>query len=153
MGKMSRNKGKRGEREAAKILSKMLGMEIRRGVQYKGSGDSPDVSGLSAIGLHPEVKRDESTISSRLQKELNTYHAVKCVYKESAYIIFQVGTKPKTNLHQTQGTKTLAIAMNQAISDSDGLLPFVMSRRNRQKWYFIVRECDLNEFVKKIGGP
>ena len=56
MGKMSRDKGKTGERELAKIL-RSYGFEARRGVQYKGGADSPDVVGLD--GVHIEVKRCE----------------------------------------------------------------------------------------------
>ena len=56
MGKMSREKGKRGEREVARIL-KENGYDARRGVQYKGGQDSPDVIGLR--GVHIEVKRTE----------------------------------------------------------------------------------------------
>lgn len=53
----SREKGKRGEREVASILSQ-YGYDARRGVQYKGSPDSPDVIGLPHI--HIEVKRTEA---------------------------------------------------------------------------------------------
>lgn len=56
MGKMSRDKGKRGERELASKLRE-YGYEARRGVQYKGGEDSPDVIGLPLI--HIECKRTE----------------------------------------------------------------------------------------------
>ena len=56
MGKMSRNKGKTGEREIASILRE-YGYDARRGVQYHGGADSPDVVGLP--GIHIEVKRTE----------------------------------------------------------------------------------------------
>ena len=58
-GRMSRNKGKAGEREAAKELSKVLGCEARRGVQYHGGPDAPDVV-TDIEGLHIEVKRTET---------------------------------------------------------------------------------------------
>lgn len=70
MGKKSRDKGKRGEREAAKLLSNLLGVEAKRGIQFQGSPESPDVSGLEDMGLHPEVKRDESTVSKAMYKAL-----------------------------------------------------------------------------------
>ena len=57
MGKPSRDKGKRGEREAAKALAELLGIDVRRGVQYQGGPDSPDVVGIP--GIHIEVKRTE----------------------------------------------------------------------------------------------
>lgn len=53
MGKMSREKGKRGEREIAAILRER-GYDAHRGQQYHGGGDSPDVVGLP--GVHIEVK-------------------------------------------------------------------------------------------------
>lgn len=51
-------KGKRGEREAAAEVSRVFGVEARRGVQFHGSPDSPDIRhGLA--GVHFEVKRTE----------------------------------------------------------------------------------------------
>ena len=52
----SRAKGKRGELEFAALLRK-YGFEARRGVQYSGGPDSPDVVGVP--GVHVEVKRVE----------------------------------------------------------------------------------------------
>lgn len=49
-------KGKTGERELAKILSE-YGYDCRRGQQYKGGSNSPDVIGLP--GVHIECKRVE----------------------------------------------------------------------------------------------
>ena len=57
MGGMSRTKGKVGEREVAALL-KSHGIEARRGQQYAGGGDSPDVV-HSLTGIHIEVKRTE----------------------------------------------------------------------------------------------
>lgn len=56
MSKMSRDKGKRGEREFAAYLREH-GYAAKRGVQYHGGPDSPDVIGLP--GVHIEVKRTE----------------------------------------------------------------------------------------------
>ena len=50
-------KGKKGEREWANVLKEHGYKEARRGQQYKGGGDSPDVVGLP--GIHQEVKRVE----------------------------------------------------------------------------------------------
>ena len=53
-GRHSRNKGKRGEREVAKIFQK-AGFHARRSVQYNGRpGTAADVVGIP--GLHIEVK-------------------------------------------------------------------------------------------------
>lgn len=56
MGKASRDKGKRGEREVASLL-RSYGYDAHRGVQYQGGKDSPDVIGLPKV--HIEVKRTE----------------------------------------------------------------------------------------------
>jgi len=58
MGRMSRNKGKVGERELAQELSRVLGVTARRGVQYSGGPDSPDVV-TDIPNLHIECKRTE----------------------------------------------------------------------------------------------
>lgn len=52
----SRRKGAEGERELAKELA-TYGFDCRRGQQFKGGGDSPDVVGLP--GVHIECKRVE----------------------------------------------------------------------------------------------
>ena len=53
---MSREKGKRGERQVA-ALFREYGFDAHRGQQYHGGPDSPDVVGVP--GLHIEVKRTE----------------------------------------------------------------------------------------------
>jgi len=53
----SRAKGARGEREWAQWLRDNLGIDARRGQQFAGGTDSPDVIGLN--GTHAEVKRVE----------------------------------------------------------------------------------------------
>lgn len=60
----SRRKGKDGELEWARFL-RGHGYDAHRGQQYKGGGDSPDVTGLP--GIHQEVKR---TNSFRLYKAM-----------------------------------------------------------------------------------
>lgn len=57
MGMMSKRKGRNGEREVAELL-RQAGYPARRGVQYAGGPDSPDVIGLE--GVHLEVKRTET---------------------------------------------------------------------------------------------
>lgn len=58
MGHFSRNKGKVGERELARELSRVLGVSARRGVQFCGGPDSPDVV-TDIPGVHIECKRTE----------------------------------------------------------------------------------------------
>lgn len=61
----SRQKGKRGELELAKILRE-FGYEARRGQQYSGANGDADVMGLP--GIHIESKRVEN---------LNIYAAIE----------------------------------------------------------------------------
>ena len=63
----SRRKGCRGELELAHKLEDLLGIEARRGQQFSGGDDSPDVV-HSIDGLHIECKRVE---------KLNIHNAVK----------------------------------------------------------------------------
>lgn len=66
-GMRSKNKGKRGEREAAAEISRLFSVEARRGVQYQGGPGSPDVV-AKLPGVHIEVKRTET---------LSIYQAIK----------------------------------------------------------------------------
>lgn len=54
----SRQKGVAAERELAKLLAEVLGCEARRGQQFSGGTDSPDVV-TDIPGIHWEVKRTE----------------------------------------------------------------------------------------------
>lgn len=56
MGKMQREKGKRGERELAHLL-KTYGFDCQRGQQYCGIKGNADVIGLP--GIYIECKRTE----------------------------------------------------------------------------------------------
>ena len=55
MGRSQRQKGKRGERAAAKAVSAALRVNARRGVQFKGGADSADIE-VEIPGVHWEVK-------------------------------------------------------------------------------------------------
>jgi hypothetical protein len=56
----SRAKGKRGEREAASFLTGE-GFPARRGCQFAGSPDSPDILCPALSRIHVEVKRTQRT--------------------------------------------------------------------------------------------
>lgn len=56
----SREKGKRGEREAAAFLS-AHGFAARRGQQFSGSPESPDVACPQLADVHFEVKFTQRT--------------------------------------------------------------------------------------------
>lgn len=56
----SKQKGKRGELEFAHYLADKGYVGARRGQQFKGGGDSPDVVCEALPYLHFEVKRTEA---------------------------------------------------------------------------------------------
>lgn len=69
MGRMSRNKGKVGEREIAHILQER-GYDAHRGQQFCGANGDADVVGLP--GVHIEVKRTESlSLYAALEQSTN----------------------------------------------------------------------------------
>ena len=68
----SKAKGGRGEREWAEFCREHGFTEARRGVQFKGGYDSPDVTGLP--GIHQEIKRVE---------KLNIHEAMKQSIRDS----------------------------------------------------------------------
>jgi len=59
MGRLSRNKGARGEREAAAEIARLFRVEACRGCQHQGAHFAPDIR-TSIAGVHFEVKRAES---------------------------------------------------------------------------------------------
>lgn len=85
----SRDKGKRGELEFAHFLKDNHGIDARRGQQFSGGNESPDVVGVP--GLHLEVKRVES---------LNIHAAVAQATKDAAGLPWAVA-------HRRNGGKWL----------------------------------------------
>lgn len=75
MGRSERDKGKRGELELAKLWSKLFG-SARRGRQYSGSPDSPDV--IAHPDLHLEVKRTERGNPYRWMDQASADAGEKC---------------------------------------------------------------------------
>lgn len=67
MGRAQRDKGKRGEREAAALLHNLFGIDARRSSQVVGTKDSPDLL-HSVKGLHIEVK---------FREKLSVYAAIE----------------------------------------------------------------------------
>ncbi len=80
----SNSKGKCGEREVAELI-RSYGFEARRGQQFSGGNESPDV--VSDLPLHIEVKRVEA---------FSLYSAVeqcKTDCKSTQYVIFHRKSK------------------------------------------------------------
>ena len=104
-------KGKAGEREAAALL-KEYGFEARRGQQFSGGGDSPDVV-HNIPGVHIEVKRTET---------LSLYKAMEQAREDCA-------DKVPVVLHRRNGKEWLAIIpakellqLYRCIDDERGLV-------------------------------
>lgn len=96
----SRDKGKRGELEAAKAWEKHLGLTARRGQQFKGGDESPDVA-QELPGVHVEVKRVEA---------LQLYPAVEQATKDS-------GGKVPVVLHRKNKQPWVAIIPLDRLAD------------------------------------
>lgn len=88
----SRDKGARGERDAAKAWSELVGGDSRRGQQFSGGIDSPDVV-TSFQDIHLEVKRTERG---------NPYHWID-------QAVADCGGKCPVVLHRRNGREWLAI--------------------------------------------
>lgn len=88
MGKRinSNQKGKRGEREAAEFLREH-GLDARRGVQYKGGPDSPDLITVLDDIYHLECKRTERADVLRwleqVSKETTPAHAPVVLWRRN----------------------------------------------------------------------
>lgn len=67
MGRMSKEKGKRGEREFAALL-RGLGIDSRRTQQYSGTDGTSDVSS-ELDGVHIEVKRYSRIAALRFMEQ------------------------------------------------------------------------------------
>lgn len=100
MGRMSRQKGKRGEREAAAELGSLLGCTARRGVQYQGGPESPDVV-LEGVNIHVEAKRVEA---------LNLYAAIDQAKSDA-------GGKIPLVWHRRNGKASVVIVETSRLAD------------------------------------
>lgn len=120
----SRQKGKRGELEAAAELRRLGFDGARRGQQFRGGPDSPDIA--DAIpGVHLEVKRTET---------LSVYKAMEQAEEDSRHTrtrIWADGHKTKVRWHD---------------------IPAVLHKRNRKDWLAVVRLDDLPEFCRRVLG-
>ena len=107
--KNSRDKGARGERELADELRRLFGVEARRGQQYCGGADSPDVI-TDFDGVHLEVKRTE---------RLSIYPAMKQAINDA-------GGKIPVVCHRQNNKEWLAIVR---LSDLQKLASAVLAGR------------------------
>jgi len=92
MGAKSRRKGQRGELEAAAQIRRLFRTEARRGRQFQGSDESPDVQ-ADIEGVHIEVKRTEA---------IRLYQALDQAIEDA-------GAKVPVVLHRANGRPWVAI--------------------------------------------
>lgn len=95
MGKASREKGKRGEREVAQILRAHGYKDAHRGAQYTGNAidGQDDVTGLP--GWHIEVKRTEAlSIYQAYEQARRDIEARQQAEPDRAVVIHRRSGKP-----------------------------------------------------------
>lgn len=86
MSKMGRNKGANGEREVFKLLSDLLGFEIKRNLKQYQSGQFSDTESIEHVAL--EVKRCETILlknwwSQTVDAAINTNKLPVLCYRKS----------------------------------------------------------------------
>lgn len=120
----SRQKGARGEREFAKYLREEYGVEARRGQQFSGSSDSPDVV-CEWPWVHWEVKRVEGS---------------KQIYDWVSQAARDCGVKFPFVAHRRNGKQWLIIA------EADYLLPILYAYNDMLER----RKCDAADAGKNM---
>ena len=116
MGRLSRNKGKVGERELAHELTRVLGVQARRGVQYQGGPNSPDVV-TDIPGIHIECKRTERF---RLYESLD--QAVADAGTNLPVVMHRQNKKPWVAVVRLDDLPALAQILTQNISQPNTLV-------------------------------
>ena len=104
IGRGSKNKGKVGEREVA-TLFREHGFKARRGQQFTGGGDSPDVV-HNVEGLHIEVKRTEKfDLEGAMQqaRDDSTLDEIPVVFHRKSRKTWVVVLDADDFLHMIQG--------------------------------------------------
>jgi hypothetical protein len=114
MGRRSRQKGKRGELELSKELTRLFGHQCRRGQQFCGANGDADVVGLP--GVHIECKRTES---------LSLYTAMEQAKSDC-------GENVPIVCHRRNGKKWLVVV---ELEDLQGLLAAI-AKKDGGGWSF-----------------
>jgi len=98
-------KGKAGEREVAKRIAELFNVEARRGQQYHGGPDAPDVV-ADIPGVHFEVKRTE---------ELRLWKAMEQAAEDAAdnvpVVLHRANAKPWVAIVRLDDLPTLAVQL------------------------------------------
>lgn len=127
----SRAKGCRGERELAEFL-RDRGHTARRGQQFAGGGDSPDVVCPTLPGVHLEVKRVEAG---------NPYVWLAQAIRDTRSVCDCGATTISPGYPHTTTCRTWKT------------MPVVAHKRNRQEWIAVLRFEDLLSLLERANRP
>jgi len=111
----SKRKGKVGELEAAAELRRVLGVAARRGQQYCGSPDSPDLE-TTLEGVHFEVKRTE-----RLQLYAALQQAIEDAGDATPVVLHRANRKPWVAVVRLDDLPRLAQLVAAALPRGDSV--------------------------------
>ena len=164
MARKSRDKGASGERELARKLSRLLGVEARRGYQYRGGPGRYERQrvGASAPGQKDAVRKETAdSVNQQGRYERQRVGASApgqedAVRKETAVDMNPgepdvVADIPDVHI-ECKRTERLRLydALEQAIGDAGQKVPVVMHRQNRKPWVAIVRLEDLPKLAVQV---
>ncbi len=113
MGMKSRRKGKRGELEAAAEVRRLFGVEARRGRQYCGCDEAPDVR-AAIPGVHMEVKRVEAL---RLYSALN--QAAADAGQNVPLVLHRANGKPWVAIVRLEDLPKLAVQLYLTLAENN----------------------------------
>lgn len=121
----SRAKGARNERSWAAWLKDSLGIHARRGQQFCGGAESPDV--VSDLNIHWEVKAVQNlNIEKAMDQAVSDCQKIKDVGEKGW------SEDPKAN------------------SDMMAFIPAVAHKKNFRPWLVTIRATDLVAFCREI---
>jgi len=134
MGRKSREKGAYGERELARELSRLLGVEARRGCQYQGGPGRYERRRVGASAPRPEEAATKGTNVRMNPGEPDVMVDIPDVHIECK-------RTERLRLYE---------ALQQAVDDAGGKVPVVVHRQNRKPWVAIVRLDDLPRLAVQV---
>jgi hypothetical protein len=132
----SREKGKRGERQWRDEL-RANGYAARRGQQFSGSPDSPDVVCDSLPWIHFEVKAVE---------RLNIEDAMEQARRDCG------GQNHRGKTFEDEGRTKIAYSQSQ-IAENRGRVPIVAHRKRFRRWLVTMEAETFFQFLRGTLPP
>ena len=148
----SRNKGKVGEREFAALLREH-GFDARRGQQFSGGSDSPDVVSTALDWLHIEVKRVQNLnlAAACAQAKRDQAKLGSNGKKKTAWIVAHRRNREPWMI--TMDSDALYELLRQSLSHFD-LWPFAGPRAvtlDAELFFQFLREIQRRRFTDEFG--